>query len=99
MEINAFPTASTRRVPAWLLSAALHVALLVACGLLFRSSRPMAAVTEDRPVGIALVEHDAETITYTDASEDREQSPAEPAPAAPDRTWELPDAAAMPLAS
>lgn len=55
---------STRRVPAWLMSVALHTCLLVACALLIRSPTKGPTVESDRTAGIALVQRSAAETTY-----------------------------------
>ncbi|MBC8353029.1 MAG: hypothetical protein H8E66_13620 [Planctomycetes bacterium] len=53
-----------RRVPAWLMSVALHTCLLVLAALLVRSPTKGPSVEADRTAGIALVQRTQSETTY-----------------------------------
>jgi len=61
---TGWSAAPTRGVPAWSLSALLHLVLVVLVGVFPASSPRPAATTRDRPAGIALVTRNAADVQY-----------------------------------
>ncbi|MEZ6113860.1 MAG: hypothetical protein R3C99_23045 [Pirellulaceae bacterium] len=80
-----FAEANTRRLPAWALSAGLHLAIMLALGLVVQVT-PRAAKEPDRTGGIVLVEQETgepRYFTEADAATEAAAAATEAAPESP----------------
>jgi hypothetical protein len=91
---------SERGLPAWLLSLALHAALLFVLAFSMRFAPRGAAIEPDRSVGIALVRDDSGQREYYDQTGEADwQSPADPRAASRDSALPSADESPVDLAS
>ncbi|MCA9165009.1 MAG: hypothetical protein KDA62_18580 [Planctomycetales bacterium] len=81
-----FAEANTRRLPAWALSAGLHLAIMLALGLVVQVTPRGAAKEPDRTGGIVLVEQETgepRYFTEADAATEAAAAATEAAPESP----------------
>jgi hypothetical protein len=71
---TTYPT-RRRGLPAWLLSLGFHTSVLVAAGLLVRSTPPQAGRVPERTAGIALVQRAPSRVSYFSEAEAQASSP------------------------
>lgn len=84
----------TRRIPAWLLSAAVHLVLIVLLAVIVRGPSVVATQPADKEVGIVLAAATPSDTQYFDSKSVESVSPTEATPNEVDAAQSLPEAAA-----